>query len=111
MKRRIMLLLCAAASALIGSRAHAAVSAAQARELATTYFLCYVGFCGGTEEAIEREAYWEVPFFIGEAAATSGSIHVDKRSGMLSYSYGGQSYPTVTPAQLERCGGQGKSSQ
>jgi len=103
MKRCVRAIVLFAVPFLVTFSGYAATSAREAERLVSTYFLCYIGFCGGTSHAIERRTYWEVPVFVGESAARSGSVRVEKSTGMLSYSYSGRSYPTVSPAQLEHC--------
>ncbi len=76
------------------------ISARAARHLASAYMLRYVSGCGGVEESIPRGSMWEVPVRFGFAGTPRGAIHVDRATGLLSYSYGSQRYPTVTPKQL-----------
>jgi hypothetical protein len=56
--------------------------------------------CGGVGTPILHGTSWEVPVLFGFAGTPNGSIHVDKASGFISYSYGGRVYPTLSPKQL-----------
>jgi hypothetical protein len=78
------------------------VSATRARRLASDYMLCYIGGCGGVEEPIAHGDYWEIPIRVGIVGAREGAIHVDRRTGVLSYSWNGKSQPTVSPEQLKK---------
>ena len=77
-----------------------ATSAREARRLASEYMLRYVSGCGGVEESVLRGTVWDVPGRFGFAGTPRGAIHVDRATGMVSYSYGIQRYPSVTPKQL-----------
>ena len=77
------------------------ITAREAQRLASTYSLCVVGMgCGGVGDPILHGTSWEVPVLFGFAGTPHGSIHVDKASGFISYSYGGRVYPTLSPKQL-----------
>ena len=76
------------------------ISAREARRLASTYMLCYITGCGGTKEPLARGNVWEIPLLFGFAGTPHGVIRVDKATGIVSYSYAGQHYPTVSPKQL-----------
>jgi hypothetical protein len=76
------------------------ISAREARRLASTYMLCHVSGCGGTKEPIARSSFWEVPVLFGYAGSPHGSIHVDRAIGLITYSYAGHRYPTVSTKQL-----------
>jgi len=77
------------------------ISGNEAQRLASRYSLCVVGMgCGGVGDPILRGTSWEVPVLFGFAGAPHGSIHVDKASGLISYSYSGRIYPTLSPKQL-----------
>src|SRR4051812_21308165 len=75
-------------------------SAWEASRLASDYMLRYVSGCGGTQEPVLRGSVWEVPVLFGIAGKPRGAIHVDRATGLISYSYGAQHYPTVTPKEL-----------
>jgi hypothetical protein len=62
--------------------------------------LRYVSLCGGVEESIRRGSMWEVPVRFGFAGTPRYANHVDRATGLVSYSYESQRYPTVTPKQL-----------
>jgi hypothetical protein len=62
--------------------------------------VCYITGCGGVTEPIARHNIWEVPLRFGFAGTPRGAIHVDRSTGIISYIYGGQHYPTVTPKEL-----------
>jgi hypothetical protein len=72
------------------------VSSQRAHDLATTYMMQYISLCGVVETAIPRDTYWELPIRVGQAAEPAGAIHVDKRSGTVSYPH----HPTATPQSL-----------
>jgi hypothetical protein len=77
------------------------ISAREAQRLASSYSLCVVGMgCGGVGTPTLHGTSWEVPVLFGFAGTPHGSIHVDKASGFVSYSYGGRVYPTLSPKQL-----------
>ena len=77
------------------------ISAREAQRLASSYSLCVVGVgCGGVGIPILHGTSWEVPVLFGFAGTPHGSIHVDKASGFISYSYGGRIYPTLSAKQL-----------
>jgi len=72
----------------------------ETRRLASAYMLRYVSLCGGVEESIRRGSMWEVPVRFGFAGTPRYANHVDRATGLVSYSYESQRYPTVTPKQL-----------
>jgi hypothetical protein len=72
------------------------ISAERAHDLATTYMMRYISLCGLVEEAVPRSTYWELPIRVGQGAEPAGAIHVDKRSGIVSY----RGHPTATPKSL-----------
>jgi hypothetical protein len=77
------------------------ISAREAQRLASSYSLCVVGMgCGGVGTPTLHGTSWEVPVLFGFAATPHGSIHVDKASGFVSYSYAGRVYPTLSRKQL-----------
>ena len=76
------------------------ISAREAWRLASTYMLCYVTGCGGVTQPILRGNTWEAPVRFGYAGTPRGAIHVDRATGVVSYPYAGQHYPTVSPKQL-----------
>ena len=77
------------------------ISVREAQRLASSYSLCVVRMgCGGVGTPILHGTSWEVPVLFGFAGTPHGSIHVDKASGFISYSYGGQVYPSLSPKQL-----------
>jgi hypothetical protein len=76
------------------------ISAREAWRLASTYMLCHVSGCGGTKEPVARGTFWEVPVLFGYAGSPHGSIHIDRATGLITYSYAGHRYPTVSPKQL-----------
>jgi hypothetical protein len=74
------------------------VSAREAQRLASSYSLCVVGIgCGGVGDPTLYGTSWEVPVLFGFASTPHGSIHIDKTSGFISYSYSGRVYPTLSP--------------
>ena len=73
-----------------------AVSSQRAHDLATTYMMQYISLCGVVDAPISRATYWELPIRVGQAAQLAGAIHVDKRSGRVSYPH----HPTATPQSL-----------
>jgi len=75
-------------------------SAEEAYRLANTYRILHITGCGGTKLPVARQSYWELPLLFGIAAAPRGSIHVDRRTGTVSYSWRGERYPTLSPKQL-----------
>ena len=86
--------------ALVSLRA-GEISAREAQRLASSYSLCVVGMgCGGVGTPALHGTSWQVPVLFGFAGTPHGSIHVDKASGLISYSYGGRVYPTLSPKQL-----------
>jgi hypothetical protein len=72
------------------------ISSSRAHDLATTYMMQYISLCGVVEAPISRATYWELPIRVGQAAQPAGAIHVDKRSGTVSYPH----HPTATPQSL-----------
>jgi len=77
------------------------ISGREAQRLASRYSFCIVGMgCGGVGDPILHGTSWEVPVLFGFAGTPHGSIHVDKASGFISYSYDGRVYPTLSPKQL-----------
>src|SRR5689334_7742056 len=78
------------------------ISAARARRLASDYMTCYINGCGGVEEPIARADYWEVPVRSGIIGAREGAIHVDRRTGVVSYRWRGTSHPTLSPKELDQ---------
>jgi hypothetical protein len=76
------------------------ISAREASHLASTYMLCYIAGCGGVEAPIPHRDYWEAPVRFGYAGTHRGSIHIDRHTSVVSYSWPDKSYPTVTPRQL-----------
>ena len=74
----------------------ATVSSQRAHDLATTYMMQYISLCGIVEEAVARSTYWELPIRVGQGAEPAGAIHVDKRTGLVSY----RGHPTATPESL-----------
>jgi hypothetical protein len=77
------------------------ISGREAQRLASRYSLCVVGMgCGGVGDPILQGTSREVPVLFGFAGTPHGTIHVNKASGFISYSYGGRVYPTLSPKQL-----------
>jgi hypothetical protein len=72
------------------------ITPSRAHDLATTYMMQCISLCGVVEAPISRAAYWELPIRVGQAAQPAGAIHVDKRSGTVSYRH----HPTATPQSL-----------
>jgi hypothetical protein len=73
------------------------ISSQRAHDLATTYMMQYISLCGVVEAPISRATFWELPIRIGQAAQPAGAIHVDKRTGSVSYPH---HHPTATPRSL-----------
>jgi hypothetical protein len=72
------------------------ISSQRAYDLATTYMMQYISLCGVVEAPISRGTFWELPIRIGQAAQSAGVIHVDKRTGSVSY----PPHPTATLQSL-----------
>jgi hypothetical protein len=78
------------------------ISAHQAQRLAQVYLSGHITGCGAAKEAIARKRFWEVQVLAGYGATPRGAIQVDRATGFVSYSYGNDHYPTMSPAQLAR---------
>ena len=83
-------LLCLVACASSQPSAGSAVAATEARRQASTYMLCVLGIgCGGVGKPVPQGEHWAVPVLAGIAADPQhphGWIHVDRSSGLVSYS-------------------------
>ena len=89
----------ACGSVVISAQA-ADISAREARRLASTYMVRYITGCGGVTEPIAHGNVWEVPLRFGVAGTPRGAIRVDRATGVVSYRFADQHYPTVSPKQL-----------
>jgi hypothetical protein len=74
------------------------ISADRAWHLAARYYRRHVSGCGGVGQVTLRGDYWDAPVHFGVTGQLRGSIHVDRRTGTVSY--GG--YPTVSAQSLDR---------
>jgi len=82
------------------------VNAREAGRLASIYSfsVLHIG-CGGVGAPVVRGDHWEVPVLAGIAVNPQhpqGWIHVEKSNGVISYTYEGKEYPTLTPGELRR---------
>lgn len=104
MRELVIAAMCAALSAC-ASYPHG-VDARDAGRLASGYMFAVLNIgCGGVGAPVLRGDHWEVPLYAGLAGNPqhpNGWIHVDRSSGVVSYSYEGRVYPTLTPKELWR---------
>jgi len=92
------------ALAVFGGYASAGIDSREAGRLANSYSFCvlHIG-CGGVGAPVLRGEHWEVPVFEGIAVNPRvhyPCIHIDRSSGVISYSNHGIVYPTLTRKQL-----------
>ena len=76
------------------------MSADRAWRLASTYMMLHISGCGGIKQPIAHRAYWELPVAYGRAGTPRGEVRVDRATEVVSYSFMGQHYPTLTPKQV-----------
>ena len=79
-----------------------------AYHLATLYMYRYLSFCGAAQEPVSSGKYWYVPLRMGQGADLYGSVHIEKRTGVITYRgktfedpTGKQQQPTTTAKELE----------
>jgi hypothetical protein len=73
------------------------ISADRAWHLGQTYYMRYLGGCGGVGTVVQRGEYWLAPVHFGYAGTFHGYIRVDRRTGIASYGW----HPTVSAQSLD----------
>ena len=73
------------------------ISSDRAWHLAQTYYMRYLGGCGGVGAILSHRDHWLAPVHFGYAGTFRGYIRVDRQTGLVSYS----SHPTVSAQSLD----------
>jgi len=89
-------------------RASREIDEETAYRLATLYMYRYLSFCGAAQDPVSHGRYWYVPLRMGQGADLYGSVHIDKRTGVITYRgktfedpTGKQQQPPTTAKELE----------
>ena len=77
------------------------ISPREAERLAGSYSVFVIGLsCGSVGTPVLHGDSWKVPLLSGLDARREGTIRVDRATGLISYRYRGETYPTLSPKQL-----------